>query len=104
MAADQFLIELRGPNLETAYASPIFTPENGADKDSQLRHKRKKKQPLRRLRDEDGKASSDGRNRRLYASSDDDGSLTDDGFINHDFWVETCVHYPPHPTKWMRLV
>lgn len=31
--------------------------------------------------------SSDGRNRRLLGSSDDNGGLTDDGFINHDFRV-----------------
>lgn len=52
-----------------------------------IRHTSKQIQPLRRFRDEAGKASSDGRNRRLLGSSDDNGGFTDDGFINHDFRV-----------------
>ncbi|KAJ5401352.1 uncharacterized protein N7487_007248 [Penicillium crustosum] len=84
---DPFFIDWSGPNLEMAYASPVVVLKKGAKKSSHVRHTSKQTQPLRRFRDEDGKASSDGRNRRLLGSSDDDGDFMDDGFINHDFRV-----------------
>lgn len=87
MPVDPFFIDWSGPDLEMVYASPVVVPEKGAQRNSHIRHTSKQTQPLRRLRDEDGKASSDGRNRRLLGSSDDHGGFTDDGFINQDFRV-----------------
>ncbi|KGO53834.1 hypothetical protein PEX2_023620 [Penicillium expansum] len=87
MPVNPFFVNWSGPDLEMAYASPVIVLEKGARKSSYVRHMAKEAQPLRRFRDEDGKASSDGRTRRLFCSSDDDGSFTDEGFINHDFRV-----------------
>ncbi|OQD91929.1 hypothetical protein PENSOL_c047G03164 [Penicillium solitum] len=78
MPVDPFFIDWSGPDLEMAYASPVVVPEKGAQRNSHIRHTSKQTQPLRRLRDEYGKASSDGRNRRLLGSSDDHGGFTDD--------------------------
>ncbi|KAJ5355692.1 hypothetical protein N7517_010301 [Penicillium concentricum] len=85
MAVEPLSTRWSGPNLEMAYASPRFVSEKGSNKGSESRHTKKEESRFRRERDEDGKASSDGRNRRLFGSSDDDGSPAPEGFINHDF-------------------